>query len=370
MQRQELLNQFYSKALSNGCNELAEELIGLGANYHKRESEETVALMEAAKSGYLEKVKRLSKDDVNLVDEHNKTALMHASENGYLTIVSYLLEKKADVLIRSEWGEHALKLAAAKGHIKVVKKLLKEIATNYSGVMWPLNDALEAAIEGKCEAISKEIAENLKSVSIESLEAAVENNNIEMAKKLIPKVRNLDCPVGFNGHYTLLGIAAQNGFLEMSKILLDEGASVDMQHQYGATPLFLAAENGHLEVVNMLLDEYNANPNLYDGGSIIRYTPLMKAAQNNHYEVVRALANKNADLNAFSTGVRKTALMWAIDKGAEESVRELVDCGANLNLKQLDGYELTALDLAPEESNIKKILRDAGAKTTWQLLYC
>lgn len=308
-QRQELLNEFYEEALDNGCNELAEELIRLGANYHKRERKETTSLMEAAKCGDLEKVKELSKDDVNLIDEDEKTALMHASEKGQLNVVSYLLKKKANILMKDNDGDHALKLAAENGHLEVVNVLLKEISTTESGT-WPLVGALEIAISEKHTEIANVIAEKLNFASIKSLENAVNNNDIEMAKKIIPKVRStLDSPVGFNGHYTLVGLAAEAGFLEMSKILLDSGASVNKQYQYGATPLYLAAENGHFEIVNMLLDEYGADPNLYDSGSLIQCTPLMKAAENNHYKIVKALSEKNANLNYFSTGVRKTALM-------------------------------------------------------------
>lgn len=369
MQRQELLNQFYSEALFNGCKKLAKELIQLGANYHKRKSEATVALMEAAKNGDFIKVKQLSANDVNLVDDKNKTALMYASEEGHLSIVKYLLKKKADVLMKSTNGDHALKLASSNGHTEVADELINEICTNYKGVMWPLQDALEEAIRKKHKEISNKIAEKLETVSSKALEHAVENNDIEMAEKLIPKVRSINCPVGFNGHYTYAGIAAKHGFCKMCKMLLDAGVRVDEFYQYGAAPLYLASEEGHLDVVNMLLDEYDADPNLYDSGTIIQYTPIMRAAENNHSKVVRALANKKADINAYSHGVCKTALMWAAKKGAEESVRELIDLEADLNLTEPSafGYGDTALSMVDKESNIGKMLRNAGAKTSWEL---
>lgn len=252
MQRQELLNRFYQEAESNGCKKLAEELIALGANYHKRKGDTTIALMNAAKSGDLETVKKLSTSDVNLVDEDNKTALMHASENGQLDVVKYLLNQKADVFMKAGYDDdHALKLAAENGHLEVVNELLVKIS-NKKGT-WPLTEALEEAIRKGHTDIAYTLAEKLQTVSCKSIENAVIKNDIDMVKKLIPKVNNLDFPAGFNDHYTLLGLAAEEGFIEILKILLENGADVEKYYQYGAPPLFLAAENGHLEIVDLLL---------------------------------------------------------------------------------------------------------------------
>jgi len=358
MQRLELLNKFYQEAELNGCKELAKELITLGANYHKRKGDSTIALMNAAKSGDLETVKRLSKEDVNLIDEYNKTALMHASENGQLDVVKYLLSQKADVFMKAGYFEHhALKLAAEKGHLEVAKELLVKISSKK--VFWPISEALEVAIANGHTKIANMLEEKLETVSCEAIQNAVDNNDIEMVKKLISKIKNLDFPTGFNGHYTLLGLAAKAGFIEIVEILLENGASVEKSYQYGASPLFFAAENGHTEIVDLLLNKYGAHPNVYESDAIIQHTPLTAAAQNNHPEIVKMLAEKGADLNAFSTGVRETALMWAVEKDAEDAVRELIAAGADVNLKSRSGYQGTALTKAKSE-NIKKMLRDAG----------
>ena len=53
---------------------------------------------------------------------------------------------------------------------------------------------------------------------------------------------------------TPLYIAAQNGHLEVARLLLDATADKDKAMNMGATPLFVAAQNGHLEVARLLLD--------------------------------------------------------------------------------------------------------------------
>ncbi|RPB22051.1 ankyrin, partial [Terfezia boudieri ATCC MYA-4762] len=55
---------------------------------------------------------------------------------------------------------------------------------------------------------------------------------------------------------TALHLAAENGHLEVVKVLLDKGATMDATTWYkNRTALHMAAENGHLEVVKVLLDK-------------------------------------------------------------------------------------------------------------------
>ena len=49
-------------------------------------------------------------------------------------------------------------------------------------------------------------------------------------------------------------MAAQNGHLEVVRVLIEAGASVDQAMEDGRTPLFLAAMKGHVEVVRALVE--------------------------------------------------------------------------------------------------------------------
>lgn len=52
---------------------------------------------------------------------------------------------------------------------------------------------------------------------------------------------------------TPLFITAQNGGLDLAKVLIEYGAHVDCPKRDGATPLHIASEKGHTEIVRLLL---------------------------------------------------------------------------------------------------------------------
>jgi ankyrin repeat protein len=74
--------------------------------------------------------------------------------------------------------------------------------------------------------------------------------------------------------FTPLRLAAANGHLEFVKVLMNQGAAVDITHQFSETPLSTAAKNGHEEVIQAMLN-HGANINNLDNKGA---TPLHAAA--------------------------------------------------------------------------------------------
>ena len=89
-----------------------------------RYSATTPRIIKTIESGDSDKVKRLIEEgaDVNAKDNYGNTALMWASQHGYIEVAKLLIEAGADVNLR---GTTALMIALEEGHTEIVE-LLKE----------------------------------------------------------------------------------------------------------------------------------------------------------------------------------------------------------------------------------------------------
>ena len=110
--------------------------------------------------------------------------------------------------------------------------------------------------------------------------------------------------------FGLLHIAATHGQLEIMRMLLKRGATVDLQGSLGLTALMDAAYYGHLPIVLVLLQQ-SANPDLQSNNG---YTALMKAANEGHEACVQALLRAKASTELLDKA-GDTALQWAEDQG-------------------------------------------------------
>ncbi|KAL9125717.1 MAG: hypothetical protein Q9217_005119 [Psora testacea] len=150
-------------------------------------------------------------------------------------------------------------------------------------------------------------------------------------------------------HGDILGVAAQLGDLEWTKLCLDHGANPNFSRvDERKTILSATAEAGHIETVKLLL-EHGAR--LEGSGAIVL------AAEAGKVDVVKFLLERGADVDEIgiedetdeeSAAHKGTALHKAVAGGHEDVVRLLLEKGASTDLK--DGQERTALELAEEEN--------------------
>jgi uncharacterized protein len=143
--------------------------------------------------------------------------------------------------------------------------------------------------------------------------------------------------------------AAEQGNLQSLKTLLDKGEPVDVEDACQWTPLMKAALNGHILVAKTLLGA-GANLNAQDKGG---YTPLLLAASNNHSDVVGLLLAQGADINHQEHSMGWTALIWAAKQGYANTVRQLLEHEARLDIRDLEGK--TALDWAEENQHFETV---------------
>lgn len=246
------------------------------------------------------------------------------------------------------------------------------------------------------------------------LALAATNGSTAMIARLLDSGANVD-ETGPHGE-TALMFAARNGNIAAIKLLLDRGASVDQKEALrGTTALLWAAEQGHAAAVKLLLDRranlaIASNPDT-KGGTAYLAPPIQSrlqseqgagglrgsggrgpgqgrggnrprpqpAAGDSATDVVAA-ADAEAANRAFgrqqnTSGGGLTALILAAREGDFETVRTLIEAGAQVN--QLSNYGWSPLLTATQNRHyrIGAYLLEHGAdpnianKGGWTPLY-
>ncbi len=147
----------------------------------------------------------------------------------------------------------------------------------------------------------------------------------------------------------------QKDYLRVQPKLAQEKNNKEPTHSLDIL-LRAAAENGDLELVKILLQR-GTDPNAADDFS---FTALMAAAGNDHFDVAKILLDKGADVNAKDKqGIQ--ALVVAVKKGHERIVDLLITRGADINARY---SRKSLIQIAKENGQIKiaDTLRKAGAK--------
>ncbi len=145
---------------------------------------------------------------------------------------------------------------------------------------------------------------------------------------------------------TLLMHAADKGYADITLLLIDKGANLEILDEIGNTALFYAVEKGFVGIVKLLIDK-GAN---YEHENSSKIKPIIYAAKNGDCEILKILIEKGADVNA-ETSYRDTALTWAAYNGHYDAVKLLAASGANVNITTLHGD--TPLTLARKQNHVK-----------------
>ena len=197
--------------------------------------------------------------------------------------------------------------------------------------------------------------------------AASEQGHQEVVARLIRQ--GVDVNALTKHHYTALTLACEDGNQELVDLLIKAGADLELGEP---SPLMTARQEGHLELASYLrkaredkkkerkvedareVDDLVSNTS----GSVLPSqtnmakgrTPLMSAAFKGETQSVRQLIEDGADVNAKTIGDR-TPLMVASEGGREEVVKLLLQAGANI--EDHDDQGSTALTIAVYSGHFK-----------------
>jgi len=264
-----------------------------------------------------------------------------------------------------------LKVACIESHFEMAKLLIA------SGADVNLSDTYNGStpLHWACSSNNAEIVKLLISNGADvnhldksdgsPLGSACKRNNIEIAGILISNkadINHIDKTYG----YTPLIIACGYGFEELAKLLIYEGADVNIKANDGSTALIHAANNTPGVVDLLLTKGADITARKSDGTGVFTQCIYGILGDNEpSFELADLVLSKGADVDEAATSggvIGWTPLIYAASNSNANLTRYLIEKGANLNAKTSDGK--TALSIALERENevIVELLKANGAK--------
>nr|XP_057931749.1 ankyrin repeat domain-containing protein 62-like isoform X2 [Doryrhamphus excisus] len=186
--------------------------------------DELRGIHKAAWKGDVAKMERLSKsNDINEVDQQNRTALHFACDSGHSEVVKFLVAKKAKLNLCDSQNRSALMKAVQRQHNHCVSILLE-------------NDADANLVDADGNTVLHLAAR----FSANSTVALLLTKNVDI------NGQNLE-------GLTPLALAVQGDYVEVADCLLNTGADVNIVDKDQRSPLMIAAGNGYVNMVRLLL---------------------------------------------------------------------------------------------------------------------
>lgn len=233
-----------------------------------------------------------------LVLENTKSSpLVWAGNVGNLEEVRSLIKSGADLNAKNTLGYSALLMASERGHSDVAKALIEAGA-----------DVNTARDDG-----------------VNPLFLEAQRGNIELVKLLVSKGAKVNSVVG-EMRYTPLYVSIdrpiiKHEHIETAKFLIERGADVNAQTEYGSTPLIEASQRGLDDVVTLLLAR----------GADVHVT---RKLLNISYEDLRAKKKPDKTLeDSDYAEFGDLALHYAVRGGYTNITKALLTSGANANAK-------------------------------------
>ena len=284
------------------------------------------------------------------------------ADNNLPDLVKSLIDDSEEVNVTGERFGNALQAASVHGHEKVARLLL-DAAAEVNAIGGEHGHAISAAFVKKKDAVVRLLRDRGAIIPPKLFFAAIASGSTKDAETLLDLGASVEAR-DKRGDLPLR-VAVSYPHLQMVKLLLDRGASVNSLGKSDGSvldpgyPLQKALVKGHKEVVQLLLDR-GADVHLQHGH---HGTALETALRYSNVGVVQLLLENGADVNTQGTfwGYRGTALQAASETGRFDVVKLLLDMGADVNAQ--GGNMGSALQVASRKGDMKVVplLLEKGA---------
>lgn len=337
------------------------------------------------------------KADVNRQDGRGVTALIRASEHGYIEIVRLLLEHKADVNLADKTGFTPLAWACEKKNRALIELLAQNKADlnvkNSLGNTPLLTALVSCDAETALILISRGADVRIKNKNGASpLSAAIGCGDVPVTGLLLEKGASFaDVPDALflaydRGRFELFGVLAGKGapvncltrnkepllihilrfaalfpqerqdHLRYARVLLEHGVDVNARGGDGDTALILSLGSGDADIAGAVL----AGTKDVNARGLHERTAVMAAARFGFLDILRSLADKGArlhDRDAFGW----TALMHAATPAIFDFLLPKKAVLGSVNAPDEFGCSPLAFAVLKDNLPLARALLDAGA---------
>ncbi len=251
--------------------------------------------------------------------------------------------------------------ACKTGNMKVVKRTEKDGFDIKSSLTKDGSTALMiAAAAGQNEVIRFLIEKGAnvnakKDFGYTPLMISIINNRTETARLLIDNGAKIVAQTTLKESPFIFAIEKCN--TELVGLLIDKGADIAIKTKVGQKPLLIAATKGCKDVLEVLVEN---GINIEEGTEADSTTALMKAAKFGHLESVKLLLENGAQANKRNRQ-GNSAFMFAVQNGHFDIMQLLIEKGADINERNLLGYTPLLYALDHHFTEIVKFLIENGA---------
>ncbi len=282
---------------------------------------------------------------------HNETPLLIASREGHLEIVAGLLHAGTNVNQQDNRGWSALMVALREGHNDVVNLLLNH---NVDVNLAPKDGAhaLMMAVKQEDEVLVRRLIDQGADVhhvardGMCALRIAVLRGNQPIARRLLNAGANVSAP--FANKEKPAEMAERQGHAELATYLKKREKRLA-----ACMDILEVVARGDLARIKEIVVQVPQSVNVHSKRS--RWTPLLIAVRAEEREIAQTLLDHGADVHTRSID-GKSAIAYAVDTGNLAMVKVLLEGGARIDQVDLEGTDLRSYAEAQREEAIVQFL--------------
>nr|CAH7722319.1 unnamed protein product [Callosobruchus chinensis] len=296
----------------------------------------------------MEKAVAQAGEDANthpLAGTSGMTPLMYAVKDNRTSLIDKMIDLGSDVGARNNDNYNVLHISAMYSREDVVKLLLTKKGVDVYSTGGSRNQTAvhlvasrqtgtaTAILRALLQAAGKDIRLKTDGKGKIPLLLAVEAGNQSMCRELLSTLTSEQLKAASANGDTALHLAVRRKDIDMVRILVDYGTSVDIRNGEGQTPLHIAAAEGD-EILVKYFYGVRASASVTDNQD---RTPMHLAAENGHANIIELLADKFKASIFERTKDGSTLMHIASLNGHADCAMMLFKKGVYLHMPNKDG---------------------------------